>query len=303
MTTYILMVLVTVSVLVLIGVLVLLYRKPATVDLSPQLASLREDNTRLRERLSERLAALAQTSADIKNISGDIANFKNILMGSKQARGTFGERQLEDLVTDIMPPESYAFQCVMENGTRPDCVIRLPYPPGDMVIDSKFPLEWYARMQDAGTDNDLEAAKKQFELSVRKHIDDIAEKYIISGKTADSAMMFIASESIFETLHREFVGLIDYAARRKVFIVSPATLWATLNTIRSVLSDIKIKRVAAQIKKELDMLLSDLARLDARATALGNHFRQTTEDLDALKTSIGKITPRAEKLRDLEFGE
>ncbi|MCL2538362.1 MAG: DNA recombination protein RmuC [Alphaproteobacteria bacterium] len=297
MTTYIFILLVVVLVLVL----VMLLRKPT--DIGTQLAALREDNARLRERLSERLAALAQNAVDLKNISGDIANFKNILMGSKQARGTFGERQLEDLVADVMPPESYAFQCTMENGMRPDCVIRLPYPPGDMVIDSKFPLEWYSRMLDATTDSDRDMTRKQFELSVRKHIDDIAEKYIITGKTAESAMMFIASESIFETLHREFSGLVDYAARRKVFIVSPATLWATLNTIRSVLSDIKIKRVAGQIKKELDLLLTDLARLDTRAAALSNHFRQTTEDLDALKTSIGKITPRAEKLRDLEFAD
>ena len=299
MTTYILILLAVAIALLL----VLVFRRPAAVDLGPQLAALREDNTRLRERLSERLAALAQTSADLRTISSDIANFKNILMGSKQARGTFGERQLEDLVADIMPPESYAFQCTMDGGVRPDCVIKLPYPPGDMVIDSKFPLEWYSRFIEATTDSDRDVAQKQFELSVRKHIDDIAGKYIISGKTADSAMMFIPSESIFETLHREFGTLVDYAARRKVFIVSPATLWATLNTIRSVLSDIKIKRVAAEIKKELGMLLGDLERLDKRAAAMGNHFRQTTDDLDDLKISIGKIKPRAEKLRDLEFGE
>jgi len=302
MTTPILIVGIAVIILLL---LVILFRKPAdpAAGVNAGLAALRKDNIDFVANISKRLGELSAASADIKNIGGDIANFKNILMGNKQARGTFGERQLEDLVADIMPPESYEFQCVMENGVRPDCVIRLPYPPGDMVIDSKFPLEWYSRMIDAATDGEREMARKQFELSVRKHIDDIAEKYIITGKTADSAMMFIASESIFETLHREFSGLVDYAARKKVFIVSPATLWATLNTIRSVLSDIKIKRVAEKIKKELDMLLTDLGRLDARANAVANHFRQTTEDLDGLKTSIGKITPRAEKLRDLEFGE
>ena len=218
-------------------------------------------------------------------------------MGNKQARGTFGERQLEDIVADIMPPETYAFQCVLETGVRPDCVIRLPYPPGDMIIDSKFPLESYARLHE---DN---IYRKQFELDVRKHIDAIAEKYIIPGRTAESAMMFIASESIFETLHREFPGAVDYAARKRVFIVSPSTLWATLNTIRAVLSDIKIKRVAAQIKKELDYLLTDLGRLADRAGNLQRHFDQTTSDIDQLQTSIKKITPRAEKLRELDFGE
>mgnify|MGYP004630728007 FL=1 len=291
MTTYIFLLL-----FIIIGLLMAILMRRPTVDIS----ALREDNARLRERLAERLGALSQNAIELKNISGDIANFKNILMGNKQARGTFGERQLADLVADIMPPETYAFQIVMDTGVRPDCVIRLPYPPGDMIIDSKFPLESFNRMQSDANDG---AARKQFELDVRKHIDAIAEKYIIPGKTADSAMMFIASESIFETLHRDFPGAVEYAARRKVFIVSPSTLWATLNTIRAVLSDIKIKRVATKIKKELDMLLTDLGRLSDRAARVSQHFNQTTTDIEQLQTSIGKITPRAEKLRDMDFGE
>lgn len=290
MTTYIFVLLFIIIVLLI----VLLMRRP-TVDIS----GLREDNARLRERLAERLGALSQNAIELKNISADIANFKNILMGNKQARGTFGERQLEDLVADIMPPESYAFQCVMDTGVRPDCIIRLPYPPGDMIIDSKFPLESYNRM----TAQNDDGARKQFELDVRKHIDAIAEKYIIPGKTAESAMMFIASESIFETLHREFPDAVDYAARRKVFIVSPSTLWATLNTIRAVLSDIKIKRVADKIKRELDLLLADLSRLADRAGKVQQHFAQASTDIEQLQTSIGKIAPRAEKLREMNFGE
>lgn len=288
MTTYIFVLLF----IIIILLLVLLMRRP-TVDIS----ALREDNARLRERLAERLGALSQNAIELKNISGDIANFKNILMGNKQARGTFGERQLEDLVADILPPDAYAFQSVLETGVRPDCIIRLPYPPGDMVIDSKFPLESYAKIDEDGM------ARKQFELDVRKHIDAIAEKYIIAGRTAESAMMFIASESIFETLHREFPATIDYAARKKVFIVSPSTLWATLNTIRAVLSDIKIKRVAAKIKKELDLLLTDMTRMADRTAKVQNHFNMAVADIDQLQTSIGKITPRAEKLRDMDFGE
>lgn len=290
MTTYILIAMCAVIIILLVALLM----RPTTVDMS----ALREDNSRLRERLAERLGVLAQNANELKSISSDIANFKNILMGNKQARGTFGERQLEDLVSDIMPPETYAFQSVMETGVRPDCIIRLPYPPGDMIIDSKFPLESYSRM--TGGENP-ELYRKQFELDVRKHIDAIAEKYIIPGKTAESAMMFIASESIFETLHREFPGAVEYAARKKVFIVSPSTLWATLNTIRAVLSDIKIKRVAGQIKRELDMLLTDLTRLADRATKVSQHFNMAQSDIEQLQTSVNKITPRAEKLKELDF--
>ena len=291
MTTYIFaLMVITVCLL-----LVLVFRKN-TVDLSP----LREDNTRLRERLAERLGTLSQNAMELKNISSDIANFKDILMGNKQARGTFGERQLADLVADIMPPESYSFQTVLSTGVRPDCIIRLPYPPGDMIIDSKFPLESYNRI--LNNKNDM-GAKKQFELDVRKHIDAIAEKYIIPGITAESAMMFIASESIFQEIHTEFPNTIDYAARKKVFIVSPATLWATLNTIRAVLSDIKIKRVANQIKRELDLLLVDLGRLSDRSAKVAQHFASAQTDIEQLQTSVSKITPRAEKLRDMNFGE
>ena len=285
MTTYIFALLVITVCLLL----VLVFRKN-TVDFSP----LREDNTRLRERLAERLGVLSQNANELKNISADIANFKDILMGNKQARGTFGERQLADLVADIMPPETYSFQTVLS------CIIRLPYPPGDMIIDSKFPLESYNRILN---DNNDIGAKKQFELDVRKHIDAIAEKYIIPGVTAESAMMFIASESIFQEIHKNFPNTIDYAARKKVFIVSPATLWATLNTIRAVLSDIKIKRVANQIKRELDLLLTDLSRLSDRSENLSRHFAQTVGDIEQIKTSVGKISPRAEKLRDMDFGE
>ena len=291
MTTYIFAFLIIITVLLL----VLVFRKN-TVDLS----SLREDNARLRERLAERLGMLSQNAVELKNISSDIANFKDILMGNKQARGTFGERQLEDLVADIMPPETYAFQHVLSSGVRPDCIIRLPYPPGDMIIDSKFPLESYNRILE--NKNDM-GARKQFELDVRKHIDAIAEKYIIPGTTAESAMMFIASESIFMELHKSFPNTIEYAAHKKVFIVSPSTLWATLNTIRAVLSDIKIKRVAGKIKKELDMLLTDLSRLDERAARVEQHFSMAQKDVNDLQTSISKITPRAEKLKDLNFGE
>lgn len=290
MTTYILIVMCAV-IIIMLGALLM---RPTGVDMS----ALREDNSRLRERLAERLGVLAQNATELKNISADIANFKDILMGNKQARGTFGERQLEDLVADIMPPETYAFQYVMETGVRPDCVIRLPYPPGDMIIDSKFPLESFSRMTKA---DNPELYRKQFELDVRKHIDAIAEKYIIPGKTAESAMMFIASESIFETLHREFPGAVEYAARKKVFIVSPSTLWATLNTIRAVLSDIKIKRVAGQIKHELDMLITDLGRLAERAGKVSQHFNMAQSDIEQLQTSINKIAPRAEKIKELDF--
>ena len=243
---------------------------------------------------------LSQNAIELKNISSDIANFKDILMGNKQARGTFGERQLADLVADIMPPESYAFQSVLSTGVRPDCIIRLPYPPGDMIIDSKFPLESYNRIIE--NKNDI-GARKQFELDVRKHIDAIAEKYIIPGVTAESAMMFIASESIFAALHSEFPNTIEYAAHKKVFIVSPATLWATLNTIRAVLSDIKIKRVATKIKRELDLLLTDLGRLNDRTAKVSQHFTMAQNDIEQIQTSIAKISPRAEKLRDMDFGE
>ena len=295
MTTYIFVLLAIIIVLLL----AILARRPV-VDIS----ALREDNARLREklaeRLGERLGALAQNANELKNISADIANFKNILMGNKQARGTFGERQLEDLVTDIMPPESYAFQCVLDTGVRPDCVIKLPYPPGNMVIDSKFPLESFNRIAENPKDSLI---RRQFELDIRRHIDAIGDKYIIPGVTAESAMMFIASESVFETLHREFPDTIAYAGHRKVFIVSPSTMWATLNTIRAVLSDIKIKRVAGKIKKELDTLLTDLARLSERADDVEKHFALAKTDIDKLQISISKIAPRAEKLRAMDFGD
>jgi len=295
MTTYILLV------ILIALVLVLIFKKPITQDLSPQLSSLREDNVKLRERIAERLTALSENAKDMKNIGDDIANFKNILMGNKQARGRFGERLLEDLVADAMPGDTFEFQCTLPNGARPDAIIKLPYPPGNMIIDAKFPLEWYDKMTNAVGEDEREFARKQFNMSVRKHIDDVAARYIIPGQTAESILIFIPAESIFADIHRELPDTIEYAARKKVFITSPATLWASLNTIRAVLSDIKIKRVAGEIKKELELLLADLGRLSDRADKVEKSFNNSVDALKDLNISINKITPRAEKLRGLDF--
>lgn len=290
MTTYIL-----IMFAIIIVLLIVILTKKSNLDLS----SLHEDNYRLREKLAERIGILIQNAMELKNISSDISSFKDLLLGSKQARGLFGEKQLEDLIQDIMPPKSYSFQYILENGTRPDCVLHLPYPPGDLIIDSKFPLEGYLKYNENKTEENL----KIFEQDIKKHIIDISEKYIIPGRTSDNAILFIASESIFESLHTELPNIIDFAARKKVFLVSPATLWATLNTIRSVLSDIKIKKVANSVKKELDLLLMDLERLSERTSKIVNHFQITQKAIEELQTSIRKIEPRAEKIKELDFGE
>ena len=206
MTTYIFVLLFIIIVLLV----AILMRKPV-FDIS----ALREDNARLRERLAERLGVLAQNANELKNISGDIANFKNILMGNKQARGTFGERQLEDLVADIMPPETYAFQSVMETGVRPDCIIRLPYPPGDMIIDSKFPLESYNRLLDEPNDAMI---KKQFD-EVLKNLKVAPIEAV--GNDFDpnfhNAVMHVEDESIAEnTVVEEFMKGYIYKDSRVV---------------------------------------------------------------------------------------
>ncbi len=304
MTMLFILLLVAILIMLIVAVHKLYTMPTGSNDLVGRINSMADYQTRFSERLAERLAILNQTSVDLKHISSDIANFKDVLMGSKQARGAFGERQLTDLVTDILPPESYQFQTVINcNGTtvRPDCLIKLPYPPGDMVIDSKFPMESYAKYVSAANDAERAAAQKQFEIDVRAHIDAISSKYIIPGVTADSAIMFIPSESIFAYLHTNCPGTVEYGHKHHVFIVSPSTLWATLNTLRSVMSDIKIKKVANQIKTELGLLLSDMERLNARSGALTNHFRMATDDLNQLQTSATKITARAEKITALDF--
>lgn len=252
--------------------------------------------------LRERLAKIDVAQQKISSLSEQVVSLQEVL-SNKQARGAFGEIQLNDLVTSILPPNAYAFQVVLSNTKRADCVLKLPNPPGTIVIDAKFPLESYHALRAATNDRERVEAERFFRASVLKHIKDIAEKYIIAGETAESALMFLPSEAIYAELHANFTDVVESSYRAKVWIVSPTTLMATLNTIRAILKDAKMREQAGVIQKEVGTLVEDIERLDSRIDSLSKHFKQANEDVDSIKISSGKIGKRIQKIEDIELGK
>ena len=252
--------------------------------------------------LRERLARIDAAQQKISSLSEQVVSLQEVL-SNKQARGAFGEIQLNDLVSSILPPNAYVFQAQMSNGKKADCLLNLPNPPGAIVIDAKFPLESYYALRRAQNDREKLEAERFFKASVLKHVKDISEKYIIPGETAESALMFLPSEAIYAELHANFIDAVEASYKAKVWIVSPTTLMATLNTVRAILKDARMREQAGVIQKEVGVLIDDISRLDERVENLSRHFKQAGDDIEQIKTSSGKITRRIQKIEAVELGE
>ena len=250
--------------------------------------------------LQQRLATIDQAQNNIEKLSSSVLSLQDIL-SNKQARGAFGEIQLNDIVSKALSPESFSFQQTLSNGKRVDCLIHLPKPPGPMAIDSKFPLEAYESLRDAGSTVEKVAANREFRASVRSHIKSISEKYIIDGETAEGALMFIPSEAVYAELHSNFPDVVREGFAARVWIVSPTTCMATLNTMRSVLKDARMREQAGRIRAELGSLQKDVERLENRAGNLAKHFELAAKDVEEIKISAKKASRRATKLDEFEF--
>ena len=252
--------------------------------------------------LQQRLATIDKAQENITKLSGDVLSLQDIL-SNKQTRGAFGEIQLNDIVLNALPSDSYTLQATLSNGRRADCLIHLPDPPGPIVIDSKFPLEGYEALRNAGTDWDLSEARKALRTSVRKHIKDISEKYILEGETADGALMFLPSEAVYAELHANFSDVVQEGFTARVWIVSPTTCMATLNTMRAILKDARMREQTGAIRRELGLLFQDVERLGTRVENLDRHFGQAAKDLSEIKISADKAGRRARRLDNFDFEE
>ncbi|MFQ5466696.1 MAG: DNA recombination protein RmuC, partial [Kiloniellaceae bacterium] len=223
------------------------------------------------------------------------------ILANKQARGAFGEIQLRDLVEAILPPSAYAFQETLSNNRRADCLLRLPNPPGPIAVDSKFPLESYYALRDAADEAATTLARRAFAGAVRKHIQDIAGRYIVPGDTAESALMFLPSEAVYAELHANFRDVVEESYRARVWIVSPTTLMATLNTIRAILRDVRMREQAGLIQIEVQTLLKDVERMDERVGNLQRHFEQAGEDVRQIRISSEKVSKRGERIAEVQM--
>lgn len=252
--------------------------------------------------LQQRLATIDKAQANIEKLSGNVLNLQDIL-ANKQARGAFGEIQLNDIVQKALPSDAYTMQATLSNGKRADCLIHLPNPPGPIVIDAKFPLEAYEALRRAETPQQLQQAQAQLRASVRTHIKAIAEKYIVDGETADGALMFLPSEAVYAELHANFPEVVRDGFAVKVWIVSPTTCMATLNTMRAVLKDARMREQAGAIRATLRMLHRDVELVVERVEKLSTHFNQARADLDGITTAAERAGKRAARLDNFDFEE
>ncbi len=249
----------------------------------------------------ERLATIDEAQKKIDGLTTNVVSLQELL-GDKRSRGAFGEVQLEALVRNMLPPTSYAFQQTLGSGQRADCLLYLPEPTGTVAVDSKFPLENYQRMFQAEA-GELEraAAQRQFRADVRKHIDDIASRYIVPGETSDGAVMFVPAEAIFAEIHAYHAELVDHAMQRRVWIVSPTTMMAVLNTARAVMKDVETRRQVHVIKDELAKLGKDFGRFDQRMRKLADHIRMANQDAEDVRVSSDKIVKRFTQIEKVEL--
>ena len=251
----------------------------------------------------ERLATIDEAQKKIDGLTTNVVSLQELL-GDKRSRGAFGEVQLEGLVRNVLPTSSFAMQYSLPNGTRVDCALFLPEPTGMVAVDSKFPLENYHRM----FDKTLSAVEqlvvgKLFKADIKKHVDDIASKYIITDVTSDGAVMFIPAEAVFAEIHAYHQDVIDYAMAKRVWVVSPTTLMAVLNTARAVLKDVETRKQVHIIQDELGKLGKEFGRFDTRMKKLADHIRQAHEDAVDVQTTSQKISRRFAQIERVELAD
>ncbi len=247
-----------------------------------------------------RLATIDEAQKKLDGLTTNVVSLQQLL-GDKKSRGAFGEVQLEQVIRNMLPETSFEFQYTFSHGGQKvvaDCVLKLPDPVGLIAIDSKFPLENYERMISDEADKVSPAV---FKADVKKHVDAIASKYIIAGETSDGAMMFVPAEAVFAEIHARHRDIVEYAQQRRVWIVSPTTLMAVLNTVRAVLKDVETRKQVHIIKDELGKLGKEFGRFDERMRKLAEHIRQANKDVDDVAVTSKKISDRFQSIERVEL--
>ena len=254
------------------------------------------------QQLHARLAVIDSAQKNITDLATQVNSLQAVL-ANKQSRGAFGQGRMEAIVRDNLSADAFAFQHVLSNRNRPDCVIRLPGDDRLMVVDAKFPLEAFTAFRAADSDAARKEASARLRSDVGKHIRDIAERYFVPGETQDLALLFVPAESIYADLQEHFDDLVQKAHRARVMVVSPSLLMLAIQVMQSIVRDQRMRAQAHLIQTEVRHLLSDVGRLRERVAKLEGHFRQAQEDVAQIATSSDKIAKRGERIDQLEFSE
>lgn len=249
----------------------------------------------------KRLAVIDEAQKKITELSTHVVSLQDVLV-DKRSRGAFGEVQLATLIANMLPSNHYSMQYTLSNQKRADCILFLPEPTGNVVIDAKFPLETYQKLMNLDAISvERKVIQQQFRQDIQKHIKDIAEKYIIPGETSDGAVLFIPAEAIFAEIHANYPEIIALSQRLKVWLVSPSTLMAVLTTAKAVLKDDATRKQVHIIQKHLHALADDFQRFEKRMDKLTKHIDLAHQDANEVNTSAKKITQRFQKIESVEL--
>ena len=251
----------------------------------------------------KRLALIDEAQKKITELSSNVVNLQSVL-ADKRSRGAFGEVQLNALIRNVMPENSFSLQHTLSNDKRADCILFLPEPTGNIVIDAKFPLETYQKLSEPNLpDTEKRQLESQFKQDLKTHINAICEKYIIANETADGAMMFIPAEAIFAEIHAHYPDIVEIANKKRVWMVSPTTMMAVLTTARAVLKDVDTRKQVHLIQEHLAYLAKDFTRFQGRMDNLAKHIDQAQQDVSQVHTSAKKISSRFDKIESLDLNQ
>lgn len=252
----------------------------------------------------ERITKIDEAQKKIEQLSTNIISLQDIL-SDKKSRGCFGEIQLHQILSNVFGEKNdkvYQLQYKLSNNMMVDSILFCPQPLGHICIDSKFPLENYQRMMDRNF-SDVERGnyEKMFKSDVKKHIDAIANKYIIKNETADQAIMFLPAEAIFAEINAYHPELVEYSQKKRVWLTSPTTLMATLTTIEVLLRNIERDKHAKEIQKELMKLSEEFRRYRDRWDSLSTKIKKVSSEVDEINTTTLKITKKFDSISAVDL--
>ena len=263
-----------------------------------------EETTKTFGSVLERLGKIDEAQKKIEALSSNVVSLQDILT-DKKSRGIFGEVQLYQILASVFGERNdrtYQKQYKLSNNTMVDAMLFTPEPIGNIAIDSKFPLENYRKMYDSELTNEERInARKEFVGNLKKHIDDISEKYIIRNETSDQAIMFLPAEAIFAEINAYHTDVIDYAYRKNVRIASPTTLVSVLTTIQMILTNIEREKYASVIQEELGKLHEEFGRYEKRWKALEKDIEKVTKDVKEITTTSNKISKRFTEISNVNM--
>lgn len=252
----------------------------------------------------ERLAKIDEAQKKIDGLSNDIVSLQSVLT-DKKSRGIFGEVNLHQILSSVFGEKNdkvYSLQYSLSTGVIADAIVFAPSPLGRICIDSKFPLENYRYMLEKGiTDEERIRREKMFESDVKKHIDAIGSKYIISGETSDEAIMFLPAEAIFAEINAYHPNLINYAYSRHVYIASPTTLMSLLTLVQAILMGMERDKYTSIIHTELNKLGEEFMRYKERWDKLSQHMETVNKDVRDIHITTDKISKRFDEISNVNI--